>query len=93
MAVTLQSLGIDQLTREEQFTLLHDLWDHLAQQEAVPLISEEMKAEFDRRLAQADAHPESLIPWSEVKKAALERIKSCWTEQPDRNRQNQACKA
>lgn len=74
MAVTLQSLGIDQLSLEDQVTLMHDLWEHISSQASVPLISEEMKADIDRRLAHADAHPESLIPWTEVKRIALERI-------------------
>ena len=40
-----------------------------------PPLSDAMKAEIDRRIADSDANPGSGIPWEVVKEAALKRAR------------------
>lgn len=55
------------LSVAERIQLVEDLWDSIAADpEALPL-TEEQKAELDRRLAEHEADPDSAIPWSEVR--------------------------
>ena len=55
------------LSVAERIQLVEDLWDSIAADpEALPL-TEEQKAELERRLAEHKADPNSAIPWSEVR--------------------------
>jgi putative addiction module component (TIGR02574 family) len=55
------------LSVAERIQLVEDLWDSIAADpEALPL-TEEQKAELDRRLAEHRADPDPAIPWSEVR--------------------------
>ena len=61
------------LSREEQIDLAMELWDlaePLTQEEL--LVSDELKAELDRRLAEADANSQPAEDWS-VTRAKLLR--------------------
>ena len=49
---------------EEQRAFAERLLDGLDGE--VPEIDDELAAELDRRCADADAHPEKLIPWEQV---------------------------
>jgi putative addiction module component (TIGR02574 family) len=52
MAVTMKSLGIDQLSIADRIALVQEIWDSIAATpEEVPL-TEAQKREFDRRLAE-----------------------------------------
>ena len=58
------------LSIEERLKLVGDIWDSIAEAanaspDVLPL-TEEQRAELDRRIAEADAHPEDLIPMEEV---------------------------
>lgn len=64
-----------QLSVEEQLELVEALWDNIAQCNAVPPPSDAQKAELDRRLADHEKNPDDVVPWSEVKKSALARIR------------------
>lgn len=61
------------LPLEEQLELVEALWDSIAQRSAIPL-TQKKKEELDRRLADLEANPEDVIPWSEVKASAMARI-------------------
>lgn len=53
--------------------LVEDIWDSIAQDaEAFPL-SDEQKAELDRRLEAHRHDPELAIPWTEVRRELFER--------------------
>ena len=59
----------------DRLRLVGDLWDSIAQDapdEAFPM-TPELQAELDRRLAEADAHPESGVPWEQVRADILRR--------------------
>lgn len=53
------------LPTEEKIDLVMDVWNSISPDEFPPL-SDEQKAELDRRLAEHKAHPEQAVPWEEV---------------------------
>ena len=65
------AVNLDDLTPEEQLQLLEDLWDRLSERPANVPLSDEQRAELDRRL---DALEEDIRagrqlgrPWAEVR--------------------------
>ena len=66
---------VRQLSVEEQIELVEALWDNIVERNAVPGPTEAQKAELDRRLSEHVAHPDDVVPWSEVKDSALTRIR------------------
>lgn len=70
---TLQRLGIDRMTVAERLALVQDILDTVAAEQPVPL-SEAKRKELDRRVADADANPNNVVPWEQVKAAALARF-------------------
>jgi putative addiction module component (TIGR02574 family) len=62
------------LPLEEQLELVEALWDSIGHRNAVPGPTDAQNAELDRRLADHAANPEDVVPWDEVKDAALTRI-------------------
>lgn len=61
------------LSVEEQLELVEALWDSIAECGAVGL-TEAQKVELDRRLADLEASPDDVVPWSDVKASALARM-------------------
>jgi putative addiction module component (TIGR02574 family) len=66
-----------QLPISERLQLVEDIWDSIAQEakvraEALPL-TEAQRAELERRMADADAHPEDGVPWETVRDELLKR--------------------
>lgn len=58
------------LSVEERLQLVGDIWDSIAEDvtaepELLPLTDEE-RAELDRRIAEDDADPDAAIPWEEA---------------------------
>jgi len=63
------------LEPDEQIDLVEAIWDGIVSRNAVPPLTAEQKTELDRRLADHLKNPDDVIPWSEVKAAALARIR------------------
>ena len=63
-----------QLSVQDQLELAAALWDGIAERNAVPAPTDAQKAELDRRLADHEANPDDVVPWSEVKTSALAHI-------------------
>jgi putative addiction module component (TIGR02574 family) len=63
------------LSIAQRLELVGDVWDSIAAEQpdatALPLTASE-RTELDRRLAAHTAHPDSAVPWAEVR-AALTR--------------------
>jgi putative addiction module component (TIGR02574 family) len=59
----------------ERIRLVQDLCDRLADDESEPALTEEMKAELDRRVEQLDRTPELGVPWEVAKARALARVR------------------
>jgi putative addiction module component (TIGR02574 family) len=65
MAPTIHDLGIDLLSAEHRLRLIGEIWESLSI-ESTP-IPESHRMELDRRLAAADAEPETGRPWEEIR--------------------------
>jgi putative addiction module component (TIGR02574 family) len=66
MAPTMK-LGIDRLSIPDRITLVQEIWDSIAANpESVPL-TEDLKLELDRRIADLDANPNDVLTWEEIK--------------------------
>jgi putative addiction module component (TIGR02574 family) len=46
---------------QEQIELLHQAWDRLLESGWEPELTQEQKAEFDRRLEDLDANPQNVV--------------------------------
>jgi putative addiction module component (TIGR02574 family) len=64
--------SIRALPREEQFALATSILDHLASEGALP-VSDDMKAEFQRREEIFHADPNQGEPWEQVKSELFEK--------------------
>jgi len=74
MAVSVKTLGIDRLGVDERLALVEEIWATIcADAQAFPL-SDEQRAELDRRVADDDSFPEDVVPWDEVKAAVRSRL-------------------
>lgn len=74
MVPTLESLGIDRLTVDERIALVTAIWDSIAADTPAPVLTDEQRAELARRLAEHKANPADVVPWEEIKAAALARF-------------------
>lgn len=75
MTPSLQSLGIDRLTRDERIALVQAIWNTIAAEtNHHALCSEAQHRELERRIADDDANPNDVVPWSTVKAEILSRL-------------------
>ena len=68
MTPTLESLGIRTLPIEDRLRIANDLWDSVENDSPKRELSDALKSELDRRIADDDANPDEAMPWGEVKK-------------------------
>ena len=66
MPVSLESLGIHQLSVGERLELIEQIWNSLPEQVAPQDVPDWHLAELAKRRAQAEAHPGQGKPWREV---------------------------
>lgn len=62
------------LTLEQQLELVQAIWDNIADRGAAPPITAAQADELDRRLADHEAHPDEVEPWSDVRAAVLAHL-------------------
>jgi putative addiction module component (TIGR02574 family) len=55
--------------------LVHDVWDQLVDEGLETGLSEDLKAELDRRRAADEAAPDDVVSWVTVKAEALKRAR------------------
>jgi len=60
---------------DEQIELVEAIWDGIVGRGAVPALTEVQTTELDRRRADHLANPDDVVPWSEVKAAALDDLR------------------
>jgi putative addiction module component (TIGR02574 family) len=75
MAVSMKSLGLEQLGVEDRLALVEELWDSIAANGAVLPVTEAQRAELDRRIAEHEAAPDNVVPWSEIKASISDRFR------------------
>ena len=74
MSPLLQSLGIDQMNRDQRLALVQELWDTIVAQEQPQLLNEAQRLEIQRRVVEDNAAPDDVIPWEQVKAQTLARF-------------------
>jgi putative addiction module component (TIGR02574 family) len=73
MPSTVEELGIDRMTVAERLALVGQIWDTLSAPVA-ELPTPAQADELDRRADDDDANPDDVVPWEQVKAAALARF-------------------
>ncbi len=74
MSVSVKTLGIDRLNVDERLALVEEIWASIcADAKGFPL-TEQQRAELDRRVAEDDAAPDDVVPWDEIKASARARL-------------------
>lgn len=59
---------------DEQIELVEAIWNNIASRGAAPSLTDTQKTELDHRLADHLANSNDVIPWNEVKAAAIAKI-------------------
>jgi putative addiction module component (TIGR02574 family) len=65
----------NELSVDDRIRLVEAVWDGIAAEQPQPILTDTQRKELDRRLAEADASPDDVVPWEQVKAAALARAK------------------
>lgn len=73
MTPTLESLGLDQLSRADRVAVANALLESVTAELPPMPISEGLRQELSRRIDDDDANPDDVIPWEEVKAQARAR--------------------
>ncbi len=66
MSLSIKSLGLDRLSRDERIQLAQELWESVASQPEELELSEAQKQELDRRIDAYEKNPNTGTPWEEV---------------------------
>ena len=75
MAVSLESFGLDHLSEDEKLALAGQLWDSvLASKSPGAVLSDAQRSELQRRVSEAEEHPEDYVNWSEALASTLKRL-------------------
>lgn len=61
------------LTVAERIQLAEDLWDSVSDAPELLELTDAQRSELDRRLAAAEADPEAVVYWSELRQELLKR--------------------
>lgn len=76
MPPSLEELGLLRLSPEDRFAVAQALWEYVEDEAAAAPLSDELKAELERRCAESDADPDGGVPWEEVQAKLMARYKS-----------------
>ena len=74
MGVSVKTLGIDRLNVDERLALVEEIWATICADGKTFSLTDEQRAELDRRVADDDSFPEDVVPWDEVKAAVRSRL-------------------
>ncbi len=72
--MTTRASDLLRLSDAERIQLAQELWDSIPADSAALSISDEQRAELDRRLAEHHNDPSSAIPWSEARQRLKDRF-------------------
>lgn len=74
--ITIDMTPLLTLPPAERLAIAEALYDSVPEEELPPYeLSDELKAELDRRLEEHRANPDDVIPWEEIKRESLARAK------------------
>lgn len=80
MPPSLRELGLDKLSIEDRLAVAEAILESVALETDDIMLSVELRAELERRLADSIARPDAVISWTEVKARALSRRKEVRNE-------------
>jgi len=60
---------------DEQIKLVEAIWDGIVSRGLAPSLTEAQVIELDRRMIRYLANPDDVVPWSDVKAAAIAKIR------------------
>ncbi|MEQ1557306.1 MAG: addiction module protein [Gallionella sp.] len=63
------------LNVDEQIELVEAIWDGIVNRGAAPVLTDAQTTELNLRLANHLDHPDDVVPWNEVKAAALANLR------------------
>ncbi len=66
MELTLEQFGIDRLSPQQRLGLIQLIWDSLPEDAGITPPAEHLRV-LERRIAAADADPDAVEPWDEVR--------------------------
>ena len=75
MGVTAKSLGIDRLNVDERLALVEEIWATICADATAFPLTDEQRAELDRRIADDDSFPADVVPWDEIKASVRSRLR------------------
>jgi putative addiction module component (TIGR02574 family) len=75
MPPTLQELGIDRLSTDDQLAVAEAIWESVARELEQAPLTEAQRKELERRLADSIARPDAVTPWEVIKARALARAR------------------
>lgn len=71
MTQLFDQLKIKELSIEERIMLVEEIWDSIVAEEEMPELTEQQKAELDRRLESYRKNPDESVTWASVKSRPL----------------------
>ncbi|MFM9971534.1 MAG: addiction module protein [Burkholderiales bacterium] len=74
MNVSVKTLGIDRLNIDDRLALVEEIWASICVDANTFPLTEQQRAELDRRVAEDDAFPDDVTPWDEIKASARARL-------------------
>jgi len=70
MPATIESLGIDKLSRGEQIVLMSSIWKNIVRTAPETSLSTNHRADLLERIREADENPDDLVLWGVVRDEA-----------------------
>ncbi|MBI4499820.1 MAG: addiction module protein [Gemmatimonadetes bacterium] len=72
MAKHVREPDYSKLSIAQRIALVEDIWDSIAKDARALPLTDDLRAELDRRWAEHERDPSSAIPWEQIKKELLE---------------------
>jgi putative addiction module component (TIGR02574 family) len=67
MTASFRTLGIDRLSIDDRLSLVHEIWDSIAEDVENSPLTEGQKSELSRRVADLEANPDQVDTWDQIK--------------------------
>lgn len=74
MTISAKSLGIDKLGVDDRLALVEEIWASIVADAKAFSLTPAQREELDRRVAEDDAFPDDIVPWSEVRASVRARL-------------------